>query len=194
MGWWSDFKAGRDARRAVEVNVSETVAAMREAAKESMAEAKAEGIEKASREMGQRHSKKVLAEAEKKFAKETEKAFKPSLATRIGQEGLWEVTKGGMKKAGIVALAVGGVAALGIAANSMRKSRRPERGATHAAMDRELEMLQAQQQLMLESGPQAGRGEYDWRNRVRGGAVQGPDQPALTAVSSESVQNLGNGR
>lgn len=99
------------------------------------------------------------------------------------------------KKGAIGAAIVGGVAALGLWANSMRKSSaRASQDALHTG---EMDALRAQQEQMMQqaalaAGPADGRAPNEWQTRVRpGSAPQVAVGPAMTAVPADQVQDLG---
>lgn len=126
---------------------------------------------------------KQFSAVDKALEKETKKAL---------QDGFF---KRNFKRLGIGAAVVGGVVGLGLIASNMRKNR----SHVTAEHDAELDALAAASmpmqvpQPMEAAGPADGRGEYEWRNKVGGRSPQiaGPNQPAMTAVSADSVQNLG---
>lgn len=123
--------------------------------------------------------KNELAVAEKAFDKE---------AKKILQGGFF---KRNLRRAGIGAAVVGGIAALGIVASSLRRNN--SRVPVNNDMS-DLDALEAGLPPLdtgASVGPADGRAPGEWQRRVRpDGPVIGPNQPSMTAVPSESVQDL----
>ena len=106
---------------------------------------------------------------------EFERATRPNFFKRAG------------KKAGIAALVIGGVAAIGVAASNMRKrrSKLPERD------NSDLDAIAASIPDTLPAGPADGRAPDEWQSRVRPGAqpARGPVNPAMNV--GPDAQDLG---
>lgn len=146
---------------------------------EGVRRAETRGIGEAGEALADKVSTVINKAADKHIGravdKELERAFRPNIFKRAG------------KKAGIAALVVGGVAALGVAASNMRKNRSklPPRD------NSDLDAIAASIPDTLPVGPADGRAPGEWQNRVRPGAQQdrGPVNPAMNV--GPDVQDLG---
>lgn len=118
------------------------------------------------------HADKMIGRVVKE---EFERATRPNFFKRAG------------KKAGIAALVIGGVAAIGVAASNMRKrrSKLPERD------NSDLDAIAASIPDTLPAGPADGRAPDEWQSRVRPGAqpARGPVNPAMNV--GPDAQDLG---
>jgi hypothetical protein len=99
-------------------------------------------------------------------------------------------------KVGLIGAAIiGGIAAVGVFANNLRSNRakatRDE--IRNAPVDDVPPLMTAADLAAMQQGPADGRAPNEWQSRVRPGAaqVQGPANPAMTAVDPNSVQDLG---
>jgi hypothetical protein len=131
-----------------------------------------EMVEEATHEAMKKRSSKIVGNI---VEKELDHAFRPNIFKRAG------------KKAGIAALVIGGVAALGVAASNMRKNR----GKLPPRDNSDLDALAASIPDTLPAGPADGRAPDEWQSRVRPGAqpARGPVNPAMNV--GPDVQDLG---